>query len=96
MKSAIMFSAILSLCRFGDHVLTFSRLHGNDSGGSPILRLLKIVFIVFIYSFIHLFIYFISFHFVLISFYFMIYYVIFIHLFFHLNDPPEIGKRIRR
>ena len=62
----------------------------------PILRLLKIVFIVFIYSSIHLFIYFISFHFVLFSFYFMLCYFIFIHLFFHPNDPPEIGKHIRR
>ena len=29
-----MFSAILTLCLFGDHVFSFSRLHGNDSGGS--------------------------------------------------------------
>ena len=26
----------------------------------------------------------------------MLCYFIFIHLFFHPNDPPEIGKRIRR
>ena len=99
MKSTIMFSAILSLCRFGDHVLSFSRLHGNDSGGSVGLRFsdfLRLFLFFFIYSFIYLFIYFILFHFALFSFYFMLFYFLFIHLFFHRNDRPEIGKRIRR
>ena len=97
MKSTIVFSAVLSLCRFGDHVLSFSRLHGNDSGGSVGLRSSDFLRF-FFYLFIHLFIlfHFILFYFLFILCYFMLFYFIFIHLFFHPNDPPEIGKRIRR
>ena len=85
-----------------DHVLSFSRLHGNDSGGSVGLRfsdfLRLFLFFLFIHSFIYLFIlfHFILFYFLFILCYFMLFYFIFIHLFFHPNDPPEIGKRIRR
>ena len=93
MKSAIMFSAILSLCRFGDHALTFSRLHGNDSGGSVGLRfsdfLRLFLLFLFIHSFIHLFI---LFHFILFYFLFISCYVIlflFIYFFIRTTHPKS-------
>ena len=94
MKSAIMFSAILSLCRFGDHVLTFSRLHGNDSGGSVGLRssdFLRLFF--FIYSFIYLF-YFISFCFIFFLFYAILcYFILFLFIYFFIRTThPKSGN----
>lgn len=78
MKSTIVFSAILSLCRFGDHVLSFSRLHGNDSGGSVGLRFSDFLRLFLLFLFIHSFIiylfYFISFCFIFFLFYVMLFY----------------------